>query len=316
MREQKFKANTESAKKKALSTKAGNPDAKNKLKSKPPPKKKAEPVVEAVPEKKEPPVVVAPKPVVQQKKKAFVTLRTDYEVSSSSEESESESESEERGLGPKLEVKANDGALLLVRNLPKDVTTRDLLLELFHETPGIEQVSIHTDDNGISKGTADVAVSDVATARAVIKRCRKSVYRDHEIYVTLMGTSKVKTTASEVIAPMPKALRTKKEKRKKKKRRDTHKSEQKKTPPAEVAAAPAKTTSAKPAAKSDPKPRSLRMLTPNMVDPICRPWNWGTTRAANREYSEEHVPANWDEPDDTYYHVTMKKELQEHLPGV
>eukprot|EP00492_Amphilonche_elongata_P002039 TRINITY_DN2332_c0_g1_i1.p1 TRINITY_DN2332_c0_g1~~TRINITY_DN2332_c0_g1_i1.p1 ORF type:complete len:124 (+),score=31.91 TRINITY_DN2332_c0_g1_i1:563-934(+) len=115
-------------------------------------------------------------------------------------------------MGPKLEVKAHDGALILVRNLPKEVTARHLLLELFDRTPGIEQVAIHTDDNGESNGTADVAVSDVATAREVIAKSRTSVYRGHEIYMTLMGTNVVKNRTEQVIAPLPKHLRSKKEK--------------------------------------------------------------------------------------------------------
>jgi len=142
--------------------------------------------------------------------------RSPLREESSSEESESESESEEDpGLGPKLQVKA-DGALILVRNLPKEVTSRDLLLELFDQTPGIEQIAVHTDENGLSKGTADVAVSDLETARDVIAQNRSIAYRGHEIYMTLMGTSTITTTKQQVIAPMPKQHRMKKRETKEK----------------------------------------------------------------------------------------------------
>jgi len=334
MREDRFKPEAEPAQKTIeIRTKSGNPDSKNKkavgdvLTSKPkspapsPPKRKPDPPVV---ERRRQPIA---KPVVPptariSPRKAFVTLRPDPVISSSDEDSDSESESDRATNyeGPKLEVKA-DGALILVRNLPKDVTTRDLLLELFAKTPGIEQVSIHTDENGVSTGTADVAISDVATARDVIARSRSYVYRDHEIYMTLLGTNTVTNTAEQVITPMPKELRTKKEKRRKKKRKDSSKSDkERKSAPA--AASP---PSAKPATQetkspkqpdSPPKARNLRMLTPNCVDPSCRPWNWGTPRGSKKEYVEEYIIASWDEPDDTYYHVTMKKELQDHLPGV
>lgn len=324
-RERKF--NNE-PKKKDISTRSGKPDSKNKaqgqtlfsgaidnvLKSKASPtKKKPEPV--AVLEKPKPVVEIKSKMTAQ--KKEFVTMkRSPLREESSSEESESESESEEDpGLGPKLQVKA-DGALILVRNLPKEVTSRDLLLELFDQTPGIEQIAVHTDENGLSKGTADVAVSDLETARDVIAQNRSIAYRGHEIYMTLMGTSTITTTKQQVIAPMPKQHRTKKEKRKKKKRKESKKETKKSVPTSPPISPPAtKTTTSPTKPKSQPKvkAKNLRMLTPNCVDPNSRPWNWGTTKPQRREYTEEYVPADWDEPDDTYYHVTMKKELKDHL---
>lgn len=295
--------------KKIITTKGGKPDSKNKLKSSKTraalPVKKAEPTkpVEAV-ERRE-----SPKPEVRKPIKKFVTTNAN-DLSSSSEENESDSESEsERGFGPNLKVKAHDGALLLMRNLPKTVDSSLILMELFPETPGVEQVCILTDENGQSTGSAEVAVSTVTQARNIIAQLRKNIYRDHEIYCTLLGTNKMQKS-SNVVAPMPVELRSKKGKRKKKKSRKEQSSK------TQASSTSRKTSAASKPSQTQPKPKALRILYANCVDPATRPWNWNLTQTGQKEYNEEVVEANWQEDDEVYYHVTMKKNIDDHLPDV
>merc|ERR1719499_627141 len=334
--------------------------AKRRLKLR---KKKVVPVVKsesAEPDRSSPPLVVKRTPriirratVVKNEPKKFVTMRQLPPAPSSSEdESDSDSDSDGGWVGPKLEVQAQHGALILVRNLPPEVTGRNLLFELFAKFPAIEQVSIHTDKNGGSLGTAEVAVSTVAQAKDVIRRCKNVIYRNHEIYMTMMGTSTIAQTAAEVIEPLPKELRRKDRKRRKKdreqgERRDrerdrdrsdrrerdegrssrSDRSRRKKERAEEEEAAmedvdeDVDVEEVEPEPEPEPqspppKPRKLRIQSPVAIVPETRPWNWGGSKPSNKNYDEEYIPPTWEENDETYYHVTMKKELQQHLPNL
>merc|ERR1712048_367984 len=119
----------------------------------------------------------------------IVKLKRQMVEESASEEEESDSESEEHRLGPRLNINTSKGALILMRNIPKDVSGRELLIELFHDVAGIEQISVFTDEEGNSKGMADIAFSSASEARECIKSCRNIIYRNHEIYLTLMGSN-------------------------------------------------------------------------------------------------------------------------------
>jgi len=291
--------------------------------------------------------------------KKFVTMRhPDDPESSSDEESESESESDRRFRAPKLDVKTNDGALVLVRNLPPTVTGRMLLFELFEKFPGIEQVSIHTDKNGASTGTAEVAVGTVQQAKDVIRRCKNIVYRNHEIFMTMMGTSTInEQPAQEVITALPKELRKKRKKKIKEKERETmlrlheetdrgrdrdrrrrrerSRSEREETEPVEKEEKPEKSKEKKEGDSAEeaspeeeeevepepekpplPKPKKLRIASPVAIVPETRPWNWDASKPPTSSYTEQYIPPRWEENDETYYHVTMKKELQAHLPNL
>lgn len=270
------------------------------------------PVVQPVKRKKQI-FVEKPKPVIRMPV---------YSPESESSESESESESEDP-LGPELNVNASGGALVMFRNLPKECGCKDLLMELFVNVPGIEQISILRDEDGNSKGMADVAFASSSDARECIKSCRDIVYRNHEIYPTLMGSNTVETQPRKSVI----GQRRKRKKRKKKNEKnivtknkpivvakeskhsmmDSNESyavhntsstsvERARSPP------PSLTTSHPPEIK-------LRITSPTCVVPETRPWNWGGKKSARRiDYDQEYVPPDWSKnaEEDTCYHVTMK----------
>jgi len=243
-------------------------------------------------------------------------------IDSSSDESESEEE--EKAVQPTLQVKAGqDSCLLLVRNLPKDVTGSQIAIELFAEYP-TQQVSIHVDESGNSLGSADVVLSR-KHAHECVKNLVDVEYRGKEIFLSLVGTTnKVIETRSDAVV--------KKKKRKKKKKKSTSE----KTIP--TTAPVAETTLldlTEPTLKEpkieknlqdeshedeveeeeankgkEPIPNQqigLLLKSNGCVVPETRPWNWNKNTIWNAPQTpEEYVPPDSSPDPEVSFHVTLK----------
>jgi len=210
----------------------------------------------------------------------YVTKPIIEEQDSASEE-ESSSEDEGDNYGPTLKVRAKDGAQILLRNIPTNVVARDILMELFPTTPGVEQVSIQM-RNGKSTGMADVIMSSKNAAYECVRSLRKVRYRGHDIMCSLVGTTKSLETAevAEVVQT------TKKRSKKKSSKREEE------------------------APNQNTKSVELRLQSPCCIVPETRPWNWGKTADLEtpRNYEEKYIPLTIDpeNPEEVYYHVTLK----------
>jgi len=234
------------------------------------------------------------------------------EVSSSEEESESESSSDDRGAVPKLNVHANKGALLMLRNLPKEVTTKQLMNELLYKYQ-IEEVSLQLDNNGNSTGIAELSFSSKSDARECMRKLRKKLYRKKELFFSLIGTNTIQLAAEQevdVVTQKPK----RKKKNRKKERQEKVKGKSESTPPPpkptqiveeEILSPPVESVHSVEKESEDPNPCKLRMVTTTSIQACTRPWNWGIELVEPNRYEMIYYPPSKEE-DGVCYHVTMK----------
>jgi len=144
---------------------------------------------------------VAPRPAkARRAKKPKPTPPTEPIESSSSSEDEgsfysSSSDSENSGLdadenqlGPSMKISSvRRGGHVVLRNLPKNVTPRMLIMELFRKDGEIIKAVIHADENGQSLGTGEVIFSKRREAKAAVRKHRGTEYRGKRIRLTMIG---------------------------------------------------------------------------------------------------------------------------------
>jgi len=210
----------------------------------------------------------------------------------SSSESESESSDDDRETVPNLNVHASKGALVVLRNIPKSVTAKQLMNELL-STMQIEEVSLQVDRSGSSTGIAELFFYSTTEARDCMKRLRKTLYRGNNLYTSLIGTNtNSDTTPTEDVEVIVIAQKPKKRKRTRHRRKE--KKEKMKIASVHAVEKP-----------ENSPPCKLRMVTTTSIQADTRPWNWGTQRVAQSHYDMTYIPPAKEE-DGVCYHVTMK----------
>jgi len=138
-----------------------------------------------------------------------------YSYSSEDSVSEDENRRSKKNLGPVMKsTTVTRGGHIMLRNLPKEINARMLMMELFRDDGDVINAIVHSDDKGVQLGTGEVVFAKRKEAHNAIVRHCGSVWRGKKIKMTMIGQM--------IEQPMAKIMsrkeRRRKDIRKKKKR--------------------------------------------------------------------------------------------------
>jgi len=75
----------------------------------------------------------------------------------------------------------------MLRNLPKEINARMLMMELFHDDGDVINAIVHSDERGLPLGTGEVMFAKRKEAHRAIVRHRGSIWRGKKIKMTMIG---------------------------------------------------------------------------------------------------------------------------------
>jgi len=111
-----------------------------------------------------------------------------YSYSSEDSVSEDEFRRSKKNLGPVMKsTTVTRGGHIMLRNLPKEINARMLMMELFRDDGDVINAIVHSDDKGLQLGTGEVVFAKRKEAHNAIFRHCGSVWRGKKIKMTMIG---------------------------------------------------------------------------------------------------------------------------------
>jgi len=111
-----------------------------------------------------------------------------YSYSSDDSVSEDENRRSKKNLGPVMKsTTVTRGGHIMLRNLPKEINARMLMMELFRDDGDVINAIVHSDDKGVQLGTGEVVFAKRKEAHYAIVRHCGSVWRGKKIKMTMIG---------------------------------------------------------------------------------------------------------------------------------
>jgi len=111
-----------------------------------------------------------------------------YSYSSEDSVSEDENRRSKKNLGPVMKsTTVTRGGHIMLRNLPKEINARMLMMELFRDDGDVINAIVHSDAKGVQLGTGEVVFARRKEAHNAIVRHCGSVWRGKKIKMTMIG---------------------------------------------------------------------------------------------------------------------------------